>query len=60
MSNDISFKSTPKVIVFEHAAIDAPTKRPSLNDMLASFDPKRHGGEAMAFKTIGREAIAKV
>jgi antitoxin MazE len=31
--------------------------RPSLDDMLAAFDRKRHGGEAMAFTPIGAEVI---
>ena len=30
---------------------------PTLEEMLASFDPKRHGGEAMDFPPVGREAI---
>jgi antitoxin MazE len=34
----------------------APKKR-SLADMLASFDPKKHGGEAMAFAPLGKEAM---
>ncbi|MDM0111412.1 hypothetical protein QTI66_04580 [Variovorax sp. J22R133] len=30
---------------------------PTLEDMLAAFDPKRHGGEAMAFAPVGAEVI---
>lgn len=37
--------------------IDARSERPSLAAMLAAFDPKRHGGEAMALRPVGREVI---
>lgn len=30
---------------------------PTLKEMIASFDPSRHGGEAMADKPVGVEAI---
>jgi antitoxin MazE len=30
---------------------------PSLEAMLAAFDPKRHGGEAMAFAPVGVEVL---
>ena len=40
----------PGRIVIE--AVMAPT----LAEMLAAFDPKRHGGEAMAFAPVGVEA----
>ena len=29
----------------------------SLADMLAAFDPVRHGGEAMAFRPLGKEVL---
>lgn len=29
--------------------------KPQLPDMLAAFDPKRHGGELMAFRPLGKE-----
>jgi antitoxin MazE len=32
-------------------------KEPSLDDMLATFDPSRHGGEVMAFTPVGVEVI---
>jgi antitoxin MazE len=32
-------------------------KEPSLDDMLAAFDPARHSGEAMAFTPVGAEVI---
>lgn len=35
--------------------IETVERRPSLDEMLASFDPVRHGGEAMAFDSIGTE-----
>ena len=36
--------------------IEADTE-PTLDDMLAAFDPKRHGGEAMAFAPVGVEVL---
>lgn len=30
---------------------------PSLDAMLAAFDPERHGGEAMAFEPVGKEVL---
>lgn len=32
-------------------------KEPTLDAMLAAFDPSRHGGEAMAFTPVGAEVI---
>lgn len=37
--------------------IEARSDRPSLEVMLAAFDPKRHGGEAMALSPVGREVL---
>lgn len=37
--------------------IEAETE-PTLEQMLASFDPKKHGGEAMASAAVGAEAFA--
>jgi antitoxin MazE len=37
--------------------IEARTGRPSLDEMLAAFDPKRHGGEAMPLRPVGREVL---
>ncbi|MEO8546114.1 MAG: hypothetical protein ABI434_21190 [Burkholderiaceae bacterium] len=31
---------------------------PTLDQMLAAFDPKKHGGEAMAGGAVGAEAFA--
>jgi antitoxin MazE len=31
---------------------------PTLDQMLAAFDPKKHGGEAMADRPVGNEAFA--
>jgi antitoxin MazE len=31
---------------------------PSLDQMLAAFDPRKHGGEVMADRPIGKEAFA--
>ena len=37
--------------------IESVAARPSLDDMLARFDPERHGGEVMAFAPIGKEVL---
>lgn len=60
MPSGMCLKSTPKSVISERAATNSSNKLSSLNDMLASFDPKLHGGEAMAFLPIGREVIPKV
>ena len=38
--------------------IEAETE-PTLEQMLASFDPKKHGGESMAGGAVGAEAFAR-
>ena len=37
--------------------IEPQKRKPQLADMLAAFDPKRHGGEAMAFRPLGKEVL---
>lgn len=37
--------------------IETTEREPTLEEMLESFDPARHGGEAMAFKPAGREIL---
>ncbi len=37
--------------------IDVGPRVPSLEEMLASYKPEKHGGEAMAFKPVGREVL---
>jgi len=37
--------------------IEAVERRPTLDEMLASFEPSRHGGEAMAFSPAGADVI---
>ena len=37
--------------------VEMAEQEPTLAEMLASFDPKRHGGEAMAFAPMGVEAL---
>ena len=37
--------------------IEVRSGRPSLDAMLAAFDPKRRGGEAMALRPVGREVL---
>jgi antitoxin MazE len=38
--------------------IEAAPKKMLLAAMLANFDPKRHGGEAMVFAPLGREVMS--
>jgi antitoxin MazE len=49
---------TPVRIVVKpgRIVIEAETE-PSLEAMLQAFDPKRHGGEAMAFVPVGVEVL---
>ncbi|HXX86310.1 MAG TPA: hypothetical protein VEN29_20320 [Casimicrobiaceae bacterium] len=37
--------------------IETETREPTLEEMLASFDPVRHGGEVMAFGPVGKEIV---
>ena len=37
--------------------IEPRQAKPRLADMLAAFDPQRHGGEAMAFGPLGKEVL---
>lgn len=37
--------------------VETADREPTLDEMLASFDSKRHGGEAMAFVPVGREIL---
>jgi len=37
--------------------VETSHKEPTLADMLASFDPTRHGGEVMAFAPVGAEVL---
>lgn len=32
-------------------------RKPTLDEMLASFDKSKHGGEVMAFPAVGKEAL---
>lgn len=51
-------EGTPVRIVVEpgRIVIESDTE-PTLDAMLEAFDPKRHGGEAMAFAPVGVEAL---
>lgn len=50
---------TPVRIVAQpgRIVIEAEQKEATLDEMLAAFDPQRHGGEAMAFAPVGREVL---
>lgn len=50
-------EGTPVRIVAEPGRIivEAATKEPSLEEMLAAFDPQRHAGEVMAWAPRGKE-----
>ena len=51
-NSQVTITAQPGRIVIESVAA-----RPALNDMLARFDPERHGGELMAFAPIGKEVL---
>jgi antitoxin MazE len=36
--------------------VEMTDRKPTLNEMLASFDTTRHAGEVMAFEPVGKEA----
>ncbi len=36
--------------------IKVGSRKPTLDELLAKFDPKKHGGEEMAFRPVGNEA----
>ena len=36
--------------------VEMTDRKPTLNEMLSSFDKTRHGGEVMAFAPVGKEA----
>lgn len=50
---------TPVRIVAQpgRIVIEAVSQDPTLEEMLATFDPKRHVGEVMAFSPRGREVV---
>ena len=50
--SQVSITAQPGRIVIETVAT-----RPTLEAVLAGFDPARHGGEAMAFAPIGKEVL---
>ncbi len=37
--------------------VEAMQNEPTLDEMLAAFDPQRHAGEVMAFAPVGREVL---
>lgn len=42
----------------EAAGVAAGSPEPPLDQMLAAFDPKKHGGEVMVGRAVGVEALA--
>ena len=50
--SQVTISAQPGRIVIETVAT-----RPTLQAMLARFDPVRHGGEVMAFAPIGKEVL---
>jgi antitoxin MazE len=50
--SQVTITAQPGRIVIESVAT-----RPTLEAMLARFDPGRHGGEVMAFAPIGKEVL---
>ena len=52
VDSQVTISAQPGRIVIETVAT-----RPTLQAMLARFDPARHGGEAMAFTPVGKEVL---
>ena len=50
--------STIRVTVKPGRIVVETETEPTLEQMLMAFDPKKHGGEAMAGGTVGAEAFA--
>jgi len=48
----VVIKAEPGLLV-----VEAKVRRPGLDELLARFNPDRHGGEAMALPPAGREVI---
>ena len=48
-----------RVIVKPGRIVIAAETEPTLEQMLAAFDPKKHGGESMAGGSVGVEAFAR-
>lgn len=52
-------QGTPVSLIVDagRLVVEKVERRRTLEEMLASYDPKRHGGEAMAFEPTGREVL---
>lgn len=52
-------QGTPVSLVVDagRLVVEKVQRRRTLEEMLAAYDPKRHGGEAMAFEPVGREVL---
>lgn len=52
-------EGSPVRVTVEPGRIVIETEvEPTLDEMLAAFDPKKHGGEAMSDRPVGKEAFA--
>lgn len=52
-------EGSPVRVTVEPGRIVIETEvEPTLDEMLAAFDPKKHGGEVMADRPVGKEAFA--
>jgi len=50
--SQVVIRAEPGVLV-----VEAKDRRPSMDELLARFDPQRHGGEAMSLPPVGKEII---
>lgn len=52
-------QGTPVSLVVDggRLVVEKVQRRRTLEEMLAAYDPERHGGEAMAFEPVGREVL---
>lgn len=52
-------QGTPVSLIVDggRLVVEKVQRRRTLEEMLAAYDPERHGGEAMAFGPVGREVL---
>lgn len=52
-------QGTPVSLIVDggRLVVEKIQRRRTLEEMLAAYDPERHGGEAMAFEPVGREVL---
>lgn len=54
----VAYGSPVRVTVEPGRIVIDTELEPTMDQMLAAFDPQKHGGEAMADRPVGKEAFA--